>query len=113
MFRTFLFAFTLMFGIAAFADDMQILEYKYARTSELTRQYVAATGEALYLMNYRLSEMKQKPLYCPPENIRLMTVNYVNVLDEEIRRQSHKKSLILQSVADVLLDGLIRSFPCK
>lgn len=113
MLRTSLFAFTLLFGIAAYADDFLILDYKHTNTSELTRQYVAATGEALYLMNYRLIELKQKPLYCPPDKIRLMTANYINVLDEEIRRESHKKSLMMESLADVLLDGLIRSFPCK
>ena len=65
-------------------------------------------------MNYRLQTSGNTPLYCPPEKMRLTTDNYVNVLNQELLRKGTADQFVaLASVADILLDGLIRTFPCK
>jgi hypothetical protein len=95
------------------AEDMLVGEYRAAKNAAATRQWVSAAGEAIYTMNYRLESTGRQTLYCPPEKMRLATENYLQILDLELVRQGKRDMLGLMSVADILLDGLIRAFPCK
>lgn len=95
------------------SEDMLIGEYRAAKDAPSTKQWISGAGETLEIVNYRLVRAGRQPLYCPPEKMRLKTENYAQILDQQLLRQGNQETLSLMSVVDVLLDGLIRVFPCK
>ena len=104
---------TLSISGAAQAEDLLVSEYRIAKNSPTTRHWISAAGEAIYTMNYRLETTGRQVLFCPPDKMRLMTENYITILELELARQGKKEMLGLYSVADILMDGLVRTFPCK
>lgn len=104
----------LLYPMAAVCEDLLVGELRTAKSSPIYRQWISGAGEAIYTMNYRLQTSGNTPLYCPPDKMRLTTDNYVNVLNQELLRKSTADQVVaLASVADILLDGLVRTFPCK
>ena len=61
-------------------------------------------------------EVKNKArLYCPPEKLALDGHNYLDILDGEIKAQSSRLTaaeLEEQPLGDMLVMGLIKTFPC-
>jgi hypothetical protein len=103
----------LSISSVAQAEDLLVIEYKAAKNSPATRQWISAAGETIYSINYRLQTTGRQVLYCPPDTMRLMTENYITILELEIARQGKSEMIGIYSVADILLDGLMRTFPCK
>jgi len=68
--------------------------------------YISGLGVGFSWYNVDMI-MNGKPLYCPPAKLAVTTENYIRILDDEIKR--NKKIYI----EPILLDGLIRTFPCK
>lgn len=104
---------TLCVAVNARAEDLLVLEYRAAKNTTANKQWISAAGEALTAANFRLQQMRRPSLYCPPEKMRLMTENYISILELELIQVGKKEMNGIKSVADVLLDGLIRTFPCK
>lgn len=109
----FLIAPSVAFSAGSLAEDLLVVEYKSTKNSQVTRQWVSGAGEAIYLTNYRLMKLGRQPMFCPPETMRLMTENYVTILDLELATKGKRELPGLLSVADVLLDGLTKTFPCS
>ena len=100
-------------ALPAHAEDLLVTEYLAAREAPAIKQWISAAGEAIYTMNYRLEKLGQRQLFCPPERMRLMTENYLSIVRLEVVRRSKESGFDVASIADVLMDGLVRAFPCK
>lgn len=85
------------------------------RVSGLVKVYVVGLGEGIFWANV-FGEVKNKArLYCPPEKLALDGHNYLDILDGEIKAQSSRLTaaeLEEQPLGDMLVMGLIKTFPC-
>ena len=75
------------------------------------QMYVFGVGEGLSWANARVRTNKLPLLYCQPEHLAITKENFMQILDDEIKRPgtSYKDQTPIELI---LLEGLIRTFPC-
>ena len=102
----------LAMSTAANADDMSVGDFKANRNNPATHEYVAGVGEGMDFLNHRAEKLGREPIFCVPKNLKLNAANYMNIVDVEILRDPRKNG-VLMPIVSVMVDGLIRTFPCK
>lgn len=97
--------------------DMLISVYQEALASktpavvEAARYYLRGVADGLSWANADTPPNK-KPIYCPPPTMILNDANYNDILEKEIRVMIADRRFDQYFVAEVLLQGLKRTFPC-
>lgn len=81
------------------------------RTAEV---YLFGVGEAYGWTNVMLESRGDQALFCTPRKLRLLSINYVQIANDEItqRRVAHQLPANY-TVELALLNGLQRVFPCQ
>ena len=72
--------------------------------------YLVGVGTGISWANSFLGNARQKPIYCPPDNLILEIQNEVKILDTEIQKNPEVK--LDTPLGAVLLYGYRRTFPC-
>lgn len=113
--------------VATTFAETTLKKYKESRNSqnELEKlvivNYIAGIGEGLVWANTELESRKDKPLFCQPKKLALTDENYIQILNDEIKRfeeaktdeSERKKVFDSMPIGLFLLKGLIRTFPCN
>jgi hypothetical protein len=76
----------ILVHVPSFADDMSVSDFKFARKSPATREYVAGLGEGMDFLNYKAEKAGNAPFFCRSSNLTLNADNYMNIVDVEIAR---------------------------
>jgi hypothetical protein len=102
------------FCVSAEQDILSLKGYRNQKTNQeamqLTELYLKGIGEGLQLANSELEAVRrQQPLFCPPPQLSLRSSNFVDILEQEIKRQAWRDDTPL---ALILLRGLQNTFPC-
>ena len=93
---------------------MNVTEYQSFKTDnkEETSWYFLGLGNGFNFSNTKLESLKQKKLYCLPEQKRLTEVELRGMVDTWITEQNITDILTIQ-IEPVLLSQLIKKYPCK
>ena len=76
----------------------------------LMKNYVKGALDGIQWANALLVNDNKKPLYCPADNLGLVTANAMQLIDYEIKSMPPKKDL---QISLLLLLGLQKAFPCN
>ncbi|OPY05706.1 MAG: hypothetical protein A4E61_00199 [Syntrophorhabdus sp. PtaB.Bin184] len=109
----------IVFSFVSIAQaELTVKDYKdlKAQDSRTVTIYISGIGTGIGWYNSELQVRGKSLLYCPPPKLNLNAHNLVRILDDEIERAENKMGF--QKTQDalvgmLLLDGLIRTFPCN
>ena len=101
-------ALILLFSCQTYAETT-LTDYKKYKDSNGMKSYVYGLGVGYAWANAELRSKQLQPLYCQPDNLALTSDNYIQLLDDGIRKETFVSYLI----EPLLLDQLIKTFPCK
>ena len=71
--------------------------------------YLSGIGHGYYYANAYADSIGQHKLYCQPRNNVMDADNYIQILENEIKRGGHKPD---ETIELIMLSGLRRTFPC-
>ncbi len=97
------------------ATPSQLLEYEELRKADKASAtaIMAGIGQGFLTANGMLQAKNMDLLYCQPENLVLDVENYMQIYDSMLERHGPKiENLKSATVAQVLIFGLIETFPC-
>lgn len=95
------------------AMTLETYEQKYkSKDDSYVKLYLSGVGSGYEYMNLYLLVNKMPPVYCAPDNLPLTGDNYLNILDKTIE-QSRKQISPNVKIELLLLQGLMKTFPCK
>ena len=116
----------VVFGSASWAYDEQsnpytarkfLKAYKEGKNvpmgldmREYAKLIVGNVGESFGWANSELRIAGTLPLYCPPPELGISQDQYMSILRQEVEKFPYLAKYPLHTI---LLDGLIRTFPCK
>lgn len=95
-----------------YADDQSVSDFLSSRNKVTTIEYVAGMGEGMEFLNYRMRRSGRDPLFCVPPDLKLNSTNFLNIIESQIAIDPKKYSGLMP-LASVMIDGLIRTFPCR
>lgn len=93
--------------------ELTVGQYKKAgRNLEIVKTYVAGLGSGYSWANVMLETRSgaQLHLYCPPNKLAINGENYLDILDNHIKRRSPSDDVPIELI---LLQGLMETFPCS
>lgn len=94
----------------------QLLEFEELRKADKASAtaIMAGLGQGFLTANAMLQAKNMTPLYCQPKNLVLGVENYMQIYDSMLERHGTKiKGLESATVAQVLIFGLVETFPCE
>jgi hypothetical protein len=98
-------------------DYQDILATKDSDAMHVVTSYIKGVGDGFVFYGARAEDsMNQKPLFCQPDKLPLRTENFVDIINNEIKRAATrmpKEKLDKIPLATILLSGLQETFPCK
>lgn len=101
------------------AASLAVADYQRVRAKGsgdeylLMRTYIDGLTEGFDWMNAALIDSGKKPLFCAPMNIALNAENYMQILDEALKREPARPRKPESPVELLLLRELERRLPCK
>ncbi|MEN6509790.1 MAG: hypothetical protein ABFD63_13580 [Smithella sp.] len=113
MFITILLATIFLFSAVSTAlTEVNFKEYKATRNTKEFRLYLKGVGEGLEWANEELAARGSKALYCKPQKEVVDLEQYSEILNREVTENA-RELIDDMPVGLILLNGLIKSFPCK
>lgn len=106
--KTFILTFFVLTANLSHAEMMVDYFIKNKNNAE-TQAYISGLGIGYSWANAQLYALKRPMLYCQPGKLALETNNYVRFLEDGIIEQKSTNGII----EAILLDQLIKVFPCK
>lgn len=100
-----------LISLNAFAG-MTVQEYQNFKDKDALSWYIVGLGNGFAFSNTKLESLKQKRLYCLPNNYKISTSELQGLLSESITEFDSKEVLNLQ-IEPMLLRKLIDTYPCK
>jgi hypothetical protein len=98
-------------------DYQEIIATKDSDAIHLVTSYIKGIGDGFVFYGVRAEDsVNQKPLFCQPGKLPLRTENFVDIIDNEIKRSATlmpKEKLDKIPLATILLSGLQETFPCS
>jgi hypothetical protein len=91
--------------------EITVKLYQQIKHTDEFKFYLHGLGTGYSWANYFLKQHGQPELFCPPEKLSLTPQNYNNILAEQLKILGNKTGPD-DFVDFILLDGLIRTFPC-
>ena len=92
-------------------QDWESLQAADPRTAEV---YLFGVGEAYGWTNVTLESRGDKALFCTPRKLQLLSINYIQIANDEITRRREAHQLPANYTVELaLLNGLQRVFPCQ
>jgi hypothetical protein len=75
--------------------------------------HMAGLGTGIAWANAQAERFKT-PLYCPPGKLAIQTENYIDIINRKIKESSERipASHDHTPIVMLLLDGLMKTFPC-
>jgi hypothetical protein len=112
--KPFLVGLVILILVSPVGADVTVKLYMQGKNSELLKNYIAGVGTGLSWANIYSFKEFQKGLYCPPKKLALNTDNYRDILHGEIEYLKKHGTLDDDTFIEMLLiQGLIRTFPCN
>ena len=113
MFITILLATIFLFSAVSTAlTEVNFKEYKVTRNTKEFSLYLKGVGEGLEWANEELAARGSKALYCKPQKEVVDLEQYSEILNREVTENA-RELIDDMPVGLILLNGLIKSFPCK
>ena len=109
-----LLAAAVLLAAPAQGYEISVKDYENLKNEQDMDVYMGGLGAGLLLANNRLQTKKQPALYCPPRDTVLRTDNFMKIVDSEIAllKKTDPGGWQKPEIGGVLLDGLIKTFPC-
>jgi competence protein ComGF len=92
--------------------EVDFKEYKIVRNTKEFKLYLKGVGEGLAWANEELAARGSKALYCKPEKEVIGIEQYSDILKKEVNENAAEIPDDMP-LGLILLNGLIKSFPCK
>jgi len=113
MFITMIFALIITISTVSTAlAEVNFKEYKAIKDTKEFKFYLKGVGEGMEWANEELTARGSKLLYCRPEKETIGIEKYSEILKREVTENARELSDDMP-VGLILLNGLIKSFPCK
>ncbi|MDD4357130.1 MAG: hypothetical protein PHN98_07740 [Smithellaceae bacterium] len=113
MLITILLALTFLVSAVSNAPaEVDFKEYKAIRNTKEFRLYLKGLGEGLRWANEELAARGSKALYCKSQKEVIGVEQYLEILKREVTENAAELSDDMP-IGLILLNGLIKSFPCK
>lgn len=108
--------FSIIFFIAVISKPaiagIPLKNYEKIKKLPDFKTYINGIGAGYEYMNLYLVANKMPPIFCVPDNLTLKEDNYVDILEKAIE-QNHEQTSPNVKIELILLQGLIKTFPCK
>ncbi len=107
--------FVLIFIVSAVSTaltEVNFKEYKAIKNTKEFNLYLKGVGEGLESANEELAARGSKALYCKPEKETMGVEQYSDILKREVSENA-KEICDDMPMGLILLNGLIKNFPCK
>lgn len=93
--------------------EIRAKDYEQVKNSEMFKTYIQGVGIGISWANSALAARNQPLLYCQPSNLALGADNYLDILARQMKEaEMTKKTTLDTPLESVLLEGLMRIFPC-
>ena len=113
MFVTMILILTFFFITLSMAGtEVNFKEYKTINKTVEFKLYLKGVGEGLEWANEELAARGSKALYCKPQKEVVDLEQYSEILNREVTENA-RELIDDMPVGLILLNGLIKSFPCK
>jgi hypothetical protein len=108
---------TLLLMVAASSNALTVKDYKEAKRIggqawESVRYFVSGIRDGIQGANAWLMVNHQPVMYCQPPHLALNADNITRIVDDAIEKWSGKPEMDSFEIDAVVVDGLIRMFPC-
>jgi hypothetical protein len=95
--------------------EITLSSYKYYSNKQDdngVKSYLSGVSDGYSWANTRLESNGKKPLFCVPDELSIKQSNIIDILDRQIK---YGKAWYENDtrIPLILLDGFIRTFPCK
>ena len=102
----------LVSAVSTARAEMNFKEYKAIKNTKEFHLYLKGVGEGLECANEELAARGSKTLYCKPEKETMNVEQYSDILKREVAENARELSDDMP-MGLILLNGLIKRFPCK
>ncbi len=93
--------------------EIRAKDYERVKNSEEFKAYIYGVGIGISWANTELRVRNQAALYCPPSKLALGPNNYLDILARQMKDVEISKKISLDDPLEaILLEGLMRTFPC-
>jgi hypothetical protein len=98
--------------------NISVKEYRAGRASQGTQlwmeieRYLLGAGSAFQNVDVWLEGQKRQPYYCSPPHLNMNIQNLESIIDARLERMTDPKYDEVE-LAQVLMFGLIETFPCQ
>jgi hypothetical protein len=111
-YRTIIIFVGVLFLVSLAKAEVQVKDYDRLKDTAWFKIYMNGVGVGFERVNAYLSEVKRAPLYCQPEKMTLTSEDYLNIIQDSIRK--NKDTIKFNyPIEMILLRGLMEKFPCK
>jgi hypothetical protein len=111
-YKTIIIFFGVLFLVSFANAEVQIKDYDRLKDTVWFKIYINGVGVGFERVNDYLDQIKRSPLYCQPEKLTLTSEDYLNIIQDSIRK--NKDTIKFHyPVEMILLRGLMEKFPCK
>lgn len=110
-----LFAFLLLLFTKPAFSGLSVKAYEELKKTDegILKVYIYGVGDGYQWSNAMLRTRGDKRFYCSPENLALNAENFIDIIDSRIAKMKKAgENLEKNYVENILLFGLIESFPC-
>ena len=102
----------ILFFVSLANAEVQVKDYARLKDTAWFKIYINGVGAGFERVNAYLNEVGRPPLYCQPQKLTLTAEDYLNIIQDSIRK--HKGTIKLNyPVEMILLQRLMEKFPCK
>ena len=102
----------LVSAVTTALTEVNFKEYKAIKNTKEFYLYLKGVGEGLEWANEELAARGSKALYCKPEKETMNVEQYSDILIREVTENTKELSDDMP-LGLILLNGLIKRFPCK
>lgn len=93
--------------------DYNVTSYLKNKDNKTFQIYLNGVVNGYGWANSHLEFEKRPLMFCQPQNLALSYHNYIDIIDKELKTVNYSKnSYNMLYIENILLDGLIRTFPC-
>jgi hypothetical protein len=102
----------VLFLVSLANAEVQVKDYDRLKDTTWFKIYINGVGAGFERVNAYLNEVKRAPLYCQPEKLTLTPEDYLNIIQDSIRKNRDTIKLHYP-IEMILLRELMEKFPCK
>jgi hypothetical protein len=97
------------------AHAMDVATYEKLKKNDVNtlKIYIGALGEGMSWANSALTSKGAQPIYCGPQTIPLYAGNYMNIIDDQIKKERREGNIDKYPIGLLLILGLEQTLSCE